>query len=131
MSQAKNPIAKTASRFTSGIPFILTVLTALALGGCANYSKVVSENNDGSYHISAVTVSYSMSMDELTATTRQKASAWCADQGKDMQLRQQVRGWKPMQIDLDFRCLERAGNGAAPAEAMVAPAPAEPADDSK
>jgi hypothetical protein len=114
MSPAKNPIAEKVSHFASGIPAILTVTAVLALSGCANFSKVISENADGSYHVSATTVSYTMSMDDLTAATRQKASAWCADQGKDMQLRQQVRGWKPAQVDLDFRCLARVSDIAAP-----------------
>ena len=46
-----------------------------------------------------------MSMNTLTATSRDKATAWCAAQGKEMQLRQQARSWQPMQIELSFRCV--------------------------
>lgn len=83
------------------------LLAACALSGCANFSEVVSVDGDDNYNLIATGISYTMSMSQLTNASREKAVAYCADQGRDMQLRQQARGWQPMQVELDFRCLPR------------------------
>jgi len=57
------------------------------------------------YTLSATAVSYTMAMPALTAAAKEKATSWCASLDKGMQLRQQVRGWRPMQVELNFRCL--------------------------
>jgi hypothetical protein len=95
------------------------LLAACALSGCANFSEVVSADGDDNYHLVATGISYTMSMSQLTNASREKAVAWCAGQDRDMQLRQQVRGWEPMQVELDFRCLLRR---TAPLEAELKPA---------
>lgn len=87
--------------------FFVAAATACTLSGCANFSDVLSDERDGSYNLSTTGISYTMSMDELTAVSRNKASAYCAGQDKEMQLRQQARGWRPMQVELNFRCLPR------------------------
>ena len=74
------------------------------LSGCANYTEVTSDDS-GSYSLTATGVSYTMSLPALTTASRDKASAWCAAQDKDMQLRQQARSWKPLQVELTFRCV--------------------------
>jgi len=76
----------------------------LALAGCANFSEV-TDTGAGVYTLSATAVSYTMAMPALTAAAKEKASSWCASLDKGMQLRQQVRGWRPMQVELNFRCL--------------------------
>jgi hypothetical protein len=83
------------------------LLAACALSGCANFSEVVSVDGDDNYNLIATGISYTMSMSQLTNASREKAAAYCAGQGRDMQLRQQARGWQPMQVELDFRCLPR------------------------
>ncbi|EJL85079.1 hypothetical protein PMI16_03587 [Herbaspirillum sp. CF444] len=86
---------------------LLAVGTACTLNGCANYSQVISEDADGSYSLTATGISYTMSMPALTAASHDKAASWCAAQDADLQLRQQTRGWKPMQVELNFRCLPK------------------------
>ncbi|WP_051516755.1 hypothetical protein [Herbaspirillum sp. RV1423] len=86
---------------------LLTAGIACALTGCANFGEVVSDDGEGNYSLTATGVSYTMSMSELTAASREKAGAYCAAQDKAMQLRQQMRGWRPMQVELSFRCLPR------------------------
>jgi len=76
----------------------------LALSGCANFSDV-ADTGAGVYTLSATAVSYTMAMPALTAAAKEKATAWCASLDKSLQLRQQVRGWRPMQVELNFRCL--------------------------
>jgi hypothetical protein len=83
------------------------LLAACALNGCANFSEVVSVDGDDNYNLIATGISYTMSMAQLTNASREKAVAYCAGQDRDMQLRQQARGWQPMQVKLDFRCLPR------------------------
>ncbi|AKZ63181.1 hypothetical protein F506_11320 [Herbaspirillum hiltneri N3] len=82
-------------------------LAACVLGGCANFSEVVSVDGGDNYNLTATGISYTMSMSRLTNASREKAVAWCAVQGRDMQLRQQARSWQPLQVELDFRCLPR------------------------
>ena len=86
---------------------LLAVGAACTLNGCANYSQVISEDADGSYNLTATGISYTMSMPALTAASHEKAVSWCAAQDGDLQLRQQTRGWKPMQVELNFRCLPK------------------------
>ncbi len=107
MRTAKNSLSLTSRRWLAKLPVVATLAAVCALTGCANFTDVRADNSDGTYNLSVVGVSYTMSMADLTATSRQKASAWCESQGKDMQLRQQTRGWRPMQVDLNFRCLPR------------------------
>lgn len=94
------------SRFGKAILLaMLAIVVCSVIGGCTSYSAVTTEDASGTYHLTANGWSYSMSMTTLTASSHDKASAWCAAQGKDMQLRQQVRSWQPMQIELSFRCV--------------------------
>ena len=78
-----------------------------SLSACANYSQVITEDADGSCKLIATGISYTMSMPALTAASHQKAASWCAAQDGELQLRQQTRGWKPMEVELNFRCLPR------------------------
>jgi hypothetical protein len=107
MRSSKTLRSAKTRRFAAGMQLIAAVAAACALTGCANFTDVRADNGDGSYNLSVVGVSYTMSMADLTTASHEKASAWCAGQGKDMQLRQQSRGWRPMQVDLNFRCLPR------------------------
>lgn len=83
---------------------VITCSALLALTGCANFSEV-SQAEANSYTLNATAVSYTMAMPALTAAAQEKATAHCASLDKRMQLRQQVRGWQPMQVELTFRCL--------------------------
>ena len=95
------------SMISHAATLLAPLLGACALSGCANFSEVVSVDGDDNYNLTATGVSYTMSMSQLTNASREKAVAWCAGQDRDMQLRQQARGWNPMQVELDFRCLPR------------------------
>jgi len=86
---------------------LLAVGTACALNGCANFTEVITNDSDGTYSLTATGISYTMSMAHLTNASREKAGTYCAVQDKEMQLRQQVRSWRPMQVELNFRCLPR------------------------
>jgi len=90
---------------------VMAILASTAISGCASYSAVSSEDGDGSYRLTGNGMSYTMSMNALTASSREKAIAWCNAQGKDMQLRQQARSWQPMQVELSFRCVPRQDKG--------------------
>jgi len=90
---------------------VMALLASTAISGCASYSAVTAEDGDGNYRLTANGMSYTMSMNALTATSREKATSWCDAQGKDMQLRQQARSWQPMQVELSFRCVPRQGKG--------------------
>lgn len=94
-------------RFSYGMRTLLATAAACSLSACANFGNIVAEDNEGGYSLSATAISYTMSMATLTNSSREKASAYCADQDKTMQLRQQARGWRPMQVDLSFRCLPK------------------------
>jgi len=91
----------------SGLRTLPALLAVCSLSACANYSQVISEDADGSYKLIATGISYTMSMPALTAASHQKAASWCAAQDGDLQLRQQTRGWKPLEVELNFRCLPR------------------------
>lgn len=86
---------------------LLVTAAACSLSACANVGNVIAEDNDGGYSLTSTAISYTMSMNDLTDVSRKKASAYCADQDKNMQLRQQARGWRPMQVELSFRCLPK------------------------
>ena len=86
---------------------LLAVGTACALNGCANFTEVVANDSDDTYSLTATGISYTISMADLTTASREKAGAYCAIRDKEMQLRQQARGWRPMQVELNFRCLPR------------------------
>ena len=105
MSLIKNSIVQARSQYGTRIQATVAVAVVCLLSGCASYSPVTTDNDDGSYRLTVSGLSYTMSMVALTANSREKASAWCATQGKDMQLRQQARSWQPMQVELDFRCI--------------------------
>ncbi|OWY26438.1 hypothetical protein [Herbaspirillum robiniae] len=76
---------------------------AAALSGCANFSEVKSEDRD-LFMVSATGVSYTMSIPALTAAAKEKAYDFCGKQQMKADLRQLVRGWRPMQVELYFRC---------------------------
>ena len=82
---------------------VIACLSAVALGGCAHFSEV-SAGQDELYQVSATGVSYTMSIPALTAAAREKARDFCGRQQMQADLRQLVRGWRPMQVDLYFRC---------------------------
>ncbi|MCP1575284.1 hypothetical protein RB25_15155 [Herbaspirillum rubrisubalbicans] len=82
---------------------VVACLGAAALGGCANFSEVSAEHDD-LYMVSATGVSYTMSIAALTSAARDKASAFCGKQQMQADLRQLIRGWRPMQVELYFRC---------------------------
>ncbi|BEV18093.1 hypothetical protein HBDW_48810 [Herbaspirillum sp. DW155] len=82
---------------------VAACLSAAALGGCANFSEVGAADND-LYMVSATGVSYTMSIAALTSAAREKANAFCGKQQMKADLRQLVRGWRPMQVELYFRC---------------------------
>src|SRR5450830_449140 len=86
---------------------LLATAAACSLSACANFTEVISEGDEGSYNLTATGVSYTMSMPELTAASQRRAVSWCAAQDGDVQLRQQTRGWRPMQVELNFRCLPK------------------------
>ncbi len=105
---------RTTEIFTAGtrrrayaVHTLLATAAACSLSACANFTEVISEGDEGSYNLTATGVSYTMSMPQLTAASHQRAVSWCAAQDSDMQLRQQVRGWRPMQVELNFRCLPK------------------------
>lgn len=104
-----NQIFTAAARhpFTHAIRALCVTVAAAGLSACANIGNVIAEDNEGGYSLTATGISYTMSMAELTKASREKASAWCDGQDKNMQLRQQARGWRPMQVELSFRCLPR------------------------
>ncbi|MBO9537864.1 hypothetical protein [Herbaspirillum sp.] len=74
-----------------------------ALAGCASFSEVKPEERD-MFMVTATGVSYTMSIPALTAAAKEKAEAFCGRQQMNADLRQLVRGWRPMQVDLYFRC---------------------------
>lgn len=76
---------------------------AAALAGCANFTEVRGEERD-LFMVSATGVSYTMSIPALTAAAKEKANDFCAKQKMNADLRQLVRGWRPMQVELYFRC---------------------------
>ncbi|MFX7816635.1 hypothetical protein ABTK28_22025, partial [Acinetobacter baumannii] len=71
-------------------------LGAAALGGCANFSEV-SAGRGELYTVSATGVSYNMSRPALTSAAREKATAFCVKQQMQADMRQIIRGWRPMQ----------------------------------
>ncbi len=92
--------------------FIAACAGAIALGslsGCANFTDVHNEEND-LFMVSATGVSYTMSIPDLTAAAKEKANAFCEKQKLNADLRQLVRGWRPMQVELYFRCRPEAGS---------------------
>ena len=111
------------SMISRAATLLAPLLGACALSGCANFSEVVSVDGDDNYNLTATGVSYTMSMSQLTNASREKAAAYCAGQGRDMQLRQQARSWQPMQVELDFRCLSRQ-SGTLQTELHTEPQPA-------
>ncbi|MBP0598908.1 hypothetical protein J8I26_12375 [Herbaspirillum sp. LeCh32-8] len=78
-------------------------ISAATLAGCANFSEVKSEERD-LFMVSATGVSYTMSIPALTAAAKEKANDFCDKQKMKADLRQLVRGWRPMQVELYFRC---------------------------
>lgn len=84
---------------------VLAAGTVGTLGGCANFSNILVDEVDHDYHLTVTGFSYTMSMPELTDATRKKANAYCATQDKALQLRWQARTWRPMQVELCFRCV--------------------------
>ena len=76
---------------------------AATLAGCANFTDVKAENQD-MFMVSATGVSYTMSIPALTAAAKEKAYDFCGKQKMKADLRQLVRGWRPMQVELYFRC---------------------------
>ena len=93
--------------FLDGARALFAIAATCSLTACANYSQVISEDADGSYRLTATGISYTMSMPALTAASHEKALSWCAAQDGDVQLRQQTRGWKPIQVELNFRCVPK------------------------
>ncbi|MCA1327014.1 hypothetical protein [Herbaspirillum sp. alder98] len=81
----------------------LIAVCALAMSGCANFTEVSSDERE-LYMVSATGVSYTMSIPALTAAAKEKANDFCGRQQMNADLRQLVRGWRPMQVELYFRC---------------------------
>jgi hypothetical protein len=94
--------SRTARRIRTG-SLLAACLGASALAGCANFSDVRSEERD-MFMVSATGVSYTMSIPALTAAAKEKAYDFCGKQQMKADLRQLVRGWRPMQVELYFRC---------------------------
>jgi len=76
---------------------------ATALAGCANFTEVRADERD-LFMVSATGVSYTMSIPALTTAAKEKAYDFCGKQNMSADLRQLVRGWKPLQVELYFRC---------------------------
>lgn len=87
----------------------LIAVCALALSGCASFTDVSSDERE-LYMVSATGVSYTMSIPALTAAAKEKANDFCGRQQMNADLRQLVRGWRPMQVELYFRCQPRGVN---------------------
>ncbi|MBB5393838.1 MULTISPECIES: hypothetical protein [unclassified Herbaspirillum] len=83
--------------------WLAACIGAGTLAGCANFSEVQSEQRD-MFMVTATGVSYTMSIPALTAAAKEKAHDFCGKQQMNADLRQLVRGWRPMQVDLYFRC---------------------------
>jgi hypothetical protein len=81
----------------------LLAVCALAMSGCASFTEVATDERD-LYMVSATGVSYTMSIPALTAAAKEKANDFCGRQQLHADLRQLVRGWRPMQVELYFRC---------------------------
>lgn len=82
---------------------LVACLATAALAGCANTSEVRAGDED-IYMVAATGVSYTMSIPALTAAAKEKAYDFCGKQKMKADLRQLVRGWRPMQVELYFRC---------------------------
>lgn len=82
---------------------------AATLAGCANFSDVNSDERD-LFMVCATGVSYTMSIPALTAAAKEKAYDFCGRQRMKADLRQLVRGWRPMQVELYFRCVPQGVN---------------------
>ncbi|EJN09423.1 hypothetical protein [Herbaspirillum sp. YR522] len=81
----------------------LLAVCALAMSGCASFTDISTDERE-LYMVSATGVSYTMSIPALTAAAREKADEFCGRQQMNADLRQLVRGWRPMQVELYFRC---------------------------
>ncbi|MFL9927075.1 hypothetical protein PQR62_22575 [Herbaspirillum lusitanum] len=82
---------------------LVAALGAMSMTGCANFTEVRAESND-MLMVSVTGVSYTMSIPALTTAAREKAFTYCENQQMKADLRQLVRGWHPMQVELYFRC---------------------------
>ena len=78
-------------------------LATAALAGCASTSDIQVGEQD-MFMVAATGVSYTMSIPALTAAAKEKAYDFCGKQKMKADLRQLVRGWRPMQVELYFRC---------------------------
>lgn len=94
------------------------------LAGCANYSAIITDNEDDSFHLTVTGVSYTMSMPDLTNASQVKAEAYCATKDKTMQLVWLGRAWRPMEVEMCFRCVEPDADPIGPADFPRYPAPA-------
>jgi len=81
----------------------LFAVCVLAVSGCASFTEVSTDERE-LYMVSATGVSYTMSIPALTSAAREKANDFCGRQQMNADLRQLVRGWRPMQVELYFRC---------------------------
>jgi len=106
MPKIHSPIAQVRRHFFAGMQTTLAAVALCILSGCASFTPITSQEDD-TYHLALTGLSYTMSMPALTAMSNEKARAWCAALNKDMQLRQQIRSWQPMQVELNFRCVAR------------------------
>jgi hypothetical protein len=82
----------------------LLCMALLILNGCVNVSEI-SRSGADDYAVTATGLSYTKPLTALDAEARTKAAAHCTAQDLDMQVRQQVRGWRPMEVTLVFRCV--------------------------
>ncbi|WP_443115929.1 hypothetical protein [Herbaspirillum seropedicae] len=78
-------------------------LATAALAGCASTSDIKVGEED-MFMVAATGVSYTMSIPALTAAAKEKAYDFCGKQKMKADLRQLIRGWRPMQVELYFRC---------------------------
>lgn len=90
-------------RHTRAGSLVAACVGAASLAGCANFTDVKAESQD-MFMVSATGVSYTMSIPALTAAAKEKAYDFCGKQQMKADLRQLVRGWRPMQVELYFRC---------------------------
>lgn len=88
---------------------IASVFAAAAvLSGCQSVSNVVPAGN-GTFLVGSEVRGGLTSWAEVRALTLNRATEYCADQGKDMEQvdskTRGARGWTPQEAELTFRCV--------------------------
>jgi putative hemolysin len=82
---------------------------AFVLAGCQSVSNVVPAGN-GAYMVGSEVRGGFSSWAEVRALTLNRASEYCANQGKEMEAvdskTRGARGWTPQEAELTFRCVD-------------------------